>query len=201
MRAISSVASVTVHVALGAAVIFGTAKSGRSNPTRPPELTIVFPRPVGGQESGVQGPSLPILSSPNVPVIPLPSPLVEGGTQTGPSFPVSSPSPEVGGGDPGVWGIAAVGQEGPEVLTGPIPAYPELLRHARIQGHVVLEAIVDSTGRVLPESILVISATNPGFVAPARQALVATLFRPARIGGRAVPMRVRLPFEFTLRRD
>jgi len=86
------------------------------------------------------------------------------------------------------------------VLTGPIPAYPELLRQARIQGHVVLEAIVDSTGRVLAESILVISATHPGFVASARQALLVTVFRPARIGGRAVRMRVRLPFEFTLRR-
>jgi protein TonB len=86
------------------------------------------------------------------------------------------------------------------VLTGPVPAYPDLLRQAGIQGHVVLEAIVDSSGRVLSESILVISATNQGFVAPARQALLATLFRPARIGGRAVRMRVRLPFEFTLRR-
>jgi len=81
-----------------------------------------------------------------------------------------------------------------------MPAYPELLRQARVQGHVVLEATVDSTGRVLAESILVISASSPGFVAPARQALLSTVFRPARIGGRAVRMRVRLPFEFTLRR-
>jgi TonB family protein len=66
---------------------------------------------------------------------------------------------------------------------------------------VVLEAVVDTTGRVRPDSISVISATNPGFVAPARHALLATLFRPAMIGGRPVAMRVRVPFEFTLRGD
>ena len=49
------------------------------------------------------------------------------------------PSPSVGAtgacfGHP--W-FAPVGQAGPEVLTGPIPAYPDLLRQAGIQGHVV----------------------------------------------------------------
>ena len=70
-------------------------------------------------------------------------------------------------------------QDGPQVLTGPLPRYPELLRQAGIQGRVLLEAIVDTTGQVLRDSILVVSATQSEFVAAARQALLTTLFRPA----------------------
>jgi protein TonB len=89
--------------------------------------------------------------------------------------------------------------ERPEILAGPLPVYPDLLRQAGIQGQVLLEALIDSTGRVLVASISVVSATNPGFVDPARQALIATLFRPARVNGRAVSMLVRVPFAFSIR--
>jgi protein TonB len=95
--------------------------------------------------------------------------------------------------------MGVLGEGGPEVLTGPLPVYPELLRQAGIQGRVVLEAIVDSGGRVVPGSIAVVSATNPAFVAPARQALLATLFRPALVGGRMVAVHVRIPYDFTIR--
>ncbi len=73
------------------------------------------------------------------------------------------------------------------------------LLHADVEGCVVLEAIVDTTGRARPHSISVVSATNPGFIAPARRALLATLFRPAMVGGTAVRMRVRIPYEFAIR--
>lgn len=63
----------------------------------------------------------------------------------------------------------------------------------------MLEAVVDTAGRVEQGSLTVVSATNPGFVAPARQALAATLFRPGRVHGRAVRVRVRIPVDFTLR--
>jgi TonB family protein len=101
------------------------------------------------------------------------------------------PIPSAGAGRvcPGNLRVTPIGQAGPDALTGPIPVHPD----------VVLEAAVDSTGRVLSDSIMVVSATNPCFVALAQQALRATRFRPARIGGRAVRMRVREPFEFTLR--
>jgi protein TonB len=90
-------------------------------------------------------------------------------------------------------------EEPAEALSGPLPVYPDLLRQAGVQGRVVLEAVVDTTGRVLPQSISVVSATNPGFVGPARQALIATLFRPARVNGRVVSMLVRVPFAFSIR--
>jgi TonB family protein len=103
-----------------------------------------------------------------------------------------------GAGQPGGLGDLLPGEHA-EVLTGPLPVYPDLLRQAGVQGRVVLEAVVDTTGRVLSQSIAVVSATHPGFVAPARQALLATLFRPAMVGGTAVRMRVRIPYEFAIR--
>ncbi|HEV8381826.1 MAG TPA: energy transducer TonB [Gemmatimonadales bacterium] len=103
-----------------------------------------------------------------------------------------------GNGQPDGWS-AVLTEEHAEVLTGPLPVYPELLRQAGVQGKVILEAVVDTTGRVLAPSILVVAATHPGFVAPARQALGATLFRPASVGGRPVRIRVRIPYEFAIR--
>ena len=57
MRAFSSVASITLHVGLGAAVLFGTAKAGRSDPTPPIERPIVFQPASPVEKSG--GVSLP----------------------------------------------------------------------------------------------------------------------------------------------
>src|SRR5207249_4440573 len=80
--------------------------------------------------------------------------------------------------------------EQPVLLAGPVPTYPDLLRQAGIQGRVVLAAVVDTLGRIEPRSFTVVSATHPGFVAPAQQALAASVFRPARMRGRAVRVRV-----------
>lgn len=87
------------------------------------------------------------------------------------------------------------------MLAGPLPAYPELLRQAGIQGRIVLEAVVDTAGRIELSSLAVVSAGHPGFVAPAQRALAGTLFRPARVHGRPVRVRVRVPIDFTLRRS
>jgi len=201
MRAMSSVTSITIHVAVGAAALFGTARSGRSNPTPTRQILAVFPQPVSTHpESGVGLPAPQIPSGPDVPWIPMPLTVLQPGAPSYPAFPTYAPSNETTAyGHPSDgWG-PALGEAGPEVLTGPLPVYPEFLRRAGVQGQVVLEALVDTTGRVQAASIAVASATNPGFVAPARQALLATLFRPARVGGRPVRMLVRVPFDFTIR--
>ncbi len=77
--------------------------------------------------------------------------------------------------------------------------YPERLRPAAIEGRVVLEAVIDTLGHVEPGSVVVVESAHPAFVAPAQRALVASLFRPARVAGRAVRVRVRLAFDFVLR--
>lgn len=201
MRAMSSAVSITFHVALGAAVLFGTAKTGRSTPTPPQDTIVIFPEPIRADPA--PGPGLPTIGDPaipDMPVIELPSDVLQAGAPRHPVLPTHVPSTvTTGGGQAAAAWSGGLGEERPEVLTGPLPVYPELLRQAGVQGQVVLEAVVDTTGRVQPASVSVVSATHSGFVAPARQALVATLFRPARVGGRAVPMLVRVPFDFTIR--
>lgn len=201
MRAVSSVTSVTIHVAVGAVLLLGTTRAGKSNQPVSREVPIVLPeapRNHAGHEPGL-GILTPDIPAPPLPAIPLPSIMLQTGAPNRPAAPAFvswSGNPESGQAD--AW-RAVLGEAGPEVLSGPLPTYPELLRRAGVEGLVVLEAVVDSTGRVQPGSIAVVSATNPGFVEPARRALRATLFRPARVAGRAVAMLVRVPFAFAIR--
>lgn len=196
MRAISSAVSLTVHVAMGAAVFLSTVDARPHRAGRPQTINVVIqPRAIERSLGGLPlGPIVP--ETVVLPVIPTPliaTPL-QGVTPARPASALSLPP----GGPGDVWEAPFV-EEAPRILAGPLPAYPELLRQAGIRGHVVLEAVVDTSGRVEPGSLTVVSATNPGFVGPARQALAATLFRPGRVHGRAVRVRVRIPVDFTLR--
>ena len=86
----------------------------------------------------------------------------------------------------------------PELLSAPVPVYPEVLRRLGVTGRVMVDVVVDTLGRVEPQSLRVVSAPHPGLVEPVRQALDRALFRPARIHGRAVRVLVRIPFEFRI---
>ena len=95
MRGISSVASVTFHVALAAAVLFGTARTGRSNPRPLPEVRIVFqPNHTATPDAGIRVsvPTAPIPNGINMSSIPAPSTTMPGIPPAGPVFPVSAPS-------------------------------------------------------------------------------------------------------------
>lgn len=201
MRAMSSAASISIHAAVAAAFLLGTTKPARTSPVPVETVKIMFPRPAApGAESGADAigpvPSLEVL--PDVGSIPRQS-MLQTEALIRPLFPTDwAPRPGVSEGQAGGWTPALI-EAAPEVLAGPLPLYPDLLRQAGLEGQVVLEARVDTTGRVQRGSITVVSATHPGFVASARQALMATLFRPARVNGRAVPMLVRVPFAFSMR--
>ncbi|HEY6807349.1 MAG TPA: energy transducer TonB [Gemmatimonadales bacterium] len=93
---------------------------------------------------------------------------------------------------------ADVVQEKPEPLSGAPPVYPELLKQAGIQGTVMLQFVIDTTGRVEANSIKVMSSANPGFEAPAKTAMSRYLFRPARVYGKAVRVLVQMPIQFQL---
>jgi len=94
--------------------------------------------------------------------------------------------------------MESVVEERPEVLSGPQPQYPDLLRQAAIQGRVLVQAIIDTTGRAEPVSVKVIQSPNPGFDQPAKNFVLRALFRPARVHGRAVRVLVNLPIDFKL---
>lgn len=94
--------------------------------------------------------------------------------------------------------IEAVVDEPPERISFPQPEYPRILLEARVEGTVVLEAIIDTTGHAEPNSIKVISSTNRAFDAPAREAMRRALFRPGRVRGQPVRVLVHMPLRFVI---
>ena len=79
------------------------------------------------------------------------------------------------------------------------PSYPEMLRSAGIRGRVLAECSVDSTGLVRPGSLVIVSATHELFASSVRRTVPSFRFTPARVQGRQVAQRVRVPFEFEVR--
>jgi protein TonB len=94
--------------------------------------------------------------------------------------------------------VEAVVDEPPERISFPPPEYPRMLQEAHIEGSVVLEAVIDTTGHAEPNSIKVISSTNRAFEAPAKDALRRALFRPGRVRGQPVRVLVHLPIRFVI---
>ncbi len=84
----------------------------------------------------------------------------------------------------------------PTLVRMPPPVYPDAMRRSGIEGRVVLKALVNTGGRVYPSSILVLRTTDAEFIAPARQALRAALFRPARLGGARIESWVTIAVDF-----
>lgn len=78
----------------------------------------------------------------------------------------------------------------------PAPVYPDSLWRARIAGRVVAEFVVDSAGLVEPESLRIVSATQPYFASAVTAALREAVFRPAVLAGKPVRQIVLLPFVF-----
>lgn len=78
------------------------------------------------------------------------------------------------------------------------PSYPDELRAQGVQGEVLVEFAVDSTGRADPRSFQVVESTHPLFAQAVRDALPGMLFTPAVANGHRVRQLVRLPMKFRL---
>jgi protein TonB len=81
---------------------------------------------------------------------------------------------------------------------GAQPRYPDMLRSANIEGEVLAQFIVDTTGRFEPGSFKVIKSSHDLFTQAVRNALPNMKFYPAEIGGRKVKQLVQQPFTFGL---
>lgn len=119
-----------------------------------------------------------------------------------------APAPERAGQDPTglpagavaageVFAEGAPGVESPERLSFPTPAYPRLLLQAGVEGRVLSRFVVGTDGRAEPGSIEILEVSNRAFEAPVRHAIESALFRPGRMNGEAVRVRVQMPLMFT----
>jgi protein TonB len=98
--------------------------------------------------------------------------------------------------------LEAVVEERPDMIAGTCvqPAYPEILRQAGVEGRVMVEFVIDTLGRAERSSVRIIRSDNQLFDAGARATVLSCRFRPGRIQGRAVRVRVQQPINFTISR-
>lgn len=77
-----------------------------------------------------------------------------------------------------------------------VELYPPLLRSAGVTGSAEVRFVVGREGST--GAVEVLSASDPAFAEPSREAIRKARFRPARHEGRAVPVRVTMPITFIL---
>lgn len=88
--------------------------------------------------------------------------------------------------------------EPPTIESAPALEYPPLLRQGGVQGRVMIQAIVDTLGRPEPTSLKILARPSTGFEQSARDHVLHTVFRPGRVKGRAVRVRVRVPIDYKI---
>ncbi|NDD92485.1 TonB family protein, partial [bacterium] len=75
-------------------------------------------------------------------------------------------------------------------------AYPEDAKKAGVQGAVILELLIDDSGRV--RQAQVIQSLLPSLDAAALEAAKKLLFKPARVSEKSVAVRIRYAYRFVL---
>ena len=82
----------------------------------------------------------------------------------------------------------------------PSPKYPAELRAANIEGEVLAQFAVDTTGAPIVETFKVLKSSHDLFTLAVKNALPTLRFTPAQVGGRPVRQIVQMPFQFNLSR-
>ena len=78
------------------------------------------------------------------------------------------------------------------------PTYPKAMLDGHIEGGTLVRFVVDSTGRVDPESILVLESTNTEFTKAVKDVLPSMKYSPAKMGARSVAQMVEQRFGFRI---
>lgn len=78
------------------------------------------------------------------------------------------------------------------------PRYPDRLRLSRVEGAVVAQYVVDTTGRVLPGSLRIVSSSDTLFAAAVRDVVEGFRFAPATFNGRKIRQLVEQPVYFDM---
>lgn len=80
------------------------------------------------------------------------------------------------------------------------PIYPAELRAAGVEGEVIAQFVVDTTGRAEMASFKVLKSNHEQFTASVREALAGMRFTTADVNGRKVRQLAQVPFVFGLSR-
>lgn len=90
--------------------------------------------------------------------------------------------------------------EKPAIAVGgnPTPRYPPTLQQAQIEGEVLAQFVVDTTGKADMKTFKVLKSDNALFDAAVRNVLPSMRFLPAETGGRKVKTYVQQSFVFNI---
>jgi protein TonB len=80
----------------------------------------------------------------------------------------------------------------------PGPRYPDMLRSANVEGEVLAQFVVDTTGRADMSTFKTLKSSHDLFTNAVKSALVNMRFYAAEVGGRKVKQLVQMPFQFSL---
>ena len=83
----------------------------------------------------------------------------------------------------------------------PGPRYPDVLRDAKIEGEVLAQFVVDTTGRADMATFKVLKSTHDLFTNAVKASLPNMKFYPAEVGGKKVKQLLQMPFQFNLTKD
>jgi protein TonB len=217
--------SLAAHTAAVAAVLAASIATVRL-PDQAPRLMVSFipisdpsPPALGTPNPTPARPRAVAATAPRVPVAPIPmtAPTVIPDTITPAAAAVSDPGPATTTGVPDGSTIG-IGTQSPSTsvapdATGPLPIgngvkspvvlhrvepiYPPLAIRAHISGSVVLECIIDKSGRI--RDVRVENSTFGAFEQPAIDAVRQWLFAPGTLNGQAVDTIFQLTVRFEVK--
>ena len=78
------------------------------------------------------------------------------------------------------------------------PKYPAAMKSARVEGEVLAQFVVDTTGRAEVNTFKVLKSTNDLFTQAVKNVLPQMRFYAAEVGGHKVKQLVQMPFVFNV---
>ena len=78
----------------------------------------------------------------------------------------------------------------------PAPRYPDMLRSANVEGEVLAQFVVDTTGRADMSTFKMLKSTHDLFTNAVKRRCRNMKFYPAEVGGKKVKQLVQMPFQF-----
>ena len=196
--------SLTIHTALIAAAIVASVKVGRSD-TKVQTVVIGEWPEQEQQQIDEQGTDIQtdIQYEIDLPKgLPRDIPQVDLDEQFGDLKDHSRPRIEGGAANrvvpPGALYRESLVEEKPSVLSASPPPYPEFLKQAGTQGRVLIQAVIDTSGRAEPNSVRILQSPNSAFDPGSRNWILHALFRPARVHGRAVRVLIQVPLDYRI---
>ena len=83
----------------------------------------------------------------------------------------------------------------PVIKSSAMPQLPEQFHNPAFKGMVSVDLVLDSEGRVIQAKIK--KSTHTELEGPSLEAAKTWLFEPAKVGGKSVKSKLRVPFKFT----